>query len=322
MLPLNGRLVCRIKETTHIGESQVYKVVDQRGRRIVVTGANSGTGKEAARRLVAAGAEVIMAVRSESKGDAARREIRKEFPEALIKVRQVDLSSLASVRAFGGQLLKEGRPLDVLINNAGIMMPPTREVSSDGFELQFATNFLGHFALTNLLLPLLLEAKSPRVTTMTSSAAIGAKINFDDLQGEKSYRPMAAYGQSKLACLLFANRLAELAREHGWPLLSASAHPGHVRTNLQTSGPNMGSDSTRKRLLFKLVPSMGVEWGTDSLLQAAVDPAATQGAFYGPRFLIIGNSHVAEQPRSAKSADSIRLWHVAEALTGTKPPPA
>lgn len=299
----------------------MYKVLDQRGRRIVVTGANSGTGKEAARRLVAAGAEVIMAVRSESKGDAARRDIRKEFPGAPIEVRQMDLSSLASVRAFGGQLLKEGRPLDVLVNNAGIMMPPRREVSSDGFELQFATNFLGHFALTNLLLPLLLEAKSPRVTTMTSSAAIGAKIDFDDLQSEKSYKPMTAYGQSKLACLLFANRLADIARERGWPLLSTSAHPGHTRTNLQTSGPNMGSDSTHRSLLFQLLPSMGVEWGTDSLLRAAVDSTATQGAFYGPQFLIIGNSHVAKQPRSAKSADSVRLWQVAEALTGTKPPP-
>lgn len=200
------------------------------------------------------------------------------------------------------------------------MMPPRRVLSSDGFELQFATNFLGHFALTNLLLPLLLEAKSPRVTTMTSSAAIGARINFDDLQGERSYKPMTSYAQSKLACLLLANRLAEIARERSWPLLSTSAHPGHARTNLQTSGPNMGSDSTRKKLLFKLVPSMGVEWATDSLLQAAVDPTATQGAFYGPRFLLIGNSHAIGQPRSARSADSLRLWQVAEALTGTRLP--
>ncbi|KAF1019885.1 MAG: hypothetical protein GAK30_02833 [Paracidovorax wautersii] len=263
-----------------------------------------------------------MAVRSESKGDLARREIHKEFPKALIEVRTMDLSSLESVRAFSAQLRQEGRPLDLLVNNAGLMMPPRRELSSDGFELQFATNFLGHFALTHLLLPLLLAAKASRVTTMTSSAAIGAQINFDDLQGEKSYTPMAAYAQSKLACLLFANRLAAIARERGWPLLSTSAHPGHVRTNLQTSGPNMGSDSTRKRLLFRLVPSMGVEWGTDSLLQAATDPAATQGAFFGPRFLIIGNSHVADQPRSAKNGDSMRLWQVAEALTGTRPPSA
>ena len=145
--------------------------------------------------------------------------------------------------------------------------------------------------------------------------------SYSPLQSEKSYKPMAAYGQSKLACLLFANRLGDIARERGWPLLSTSAHPGHTRTNLQTSGPNMGSDSTHRSLLFQLLPSMGVEWGTDSLLRAAVDPTATQGAFYGPQFLIIGNSHVAKQPRSAKSADSVCLWQVAEALTGTKPPP-
>ena len=231
----------------------------------------------------------------------------------------MDLSNLASVRAFASQLLKDGRPLDLLINNAGVMMPPKRVLSADGFELQFATNFLGHFALTNLLLPLLLEAKSARVTTTTSSAAIGAEINFDDLQSERSYKPMTAYAQSKLACLLLANRLAEIARERAWPLLSTSAHPGHTPTNLQMSGPNMGTDSTRKRLLFRLVPSMRVEWATDSVLKAAVDPSATQGAFYGPQFLLIGNAHIAKQPRSAKNADSIRLWQVAETLTGTTP---
>lgn len=298
----------------------MYKVTDQRGRQIVITGANSGTGREAARRLAAAGADVIMAVRSGAKGDAACRDIRNEFPGASVGFRVMDLSSLASVRAFAGELLKEGRPLDLLVNNAGVMMPPERVLSADGFELQFATNFLGHFALTNLLLPLLLEAKAPRVTTMTSSAAIGAKINFDDLQGERSYKPMTAYGQSKLACLLFANRLAEISRGRSWRLFSTSAHPGHTPTNLQTSGPNMGTDSTRKRLSFRLVPSMNVEWATDSLLRAAVDPTATQGAFYGPRFLLVGNAHVAKQPGSVKGADSARLWQVAEALTDTRLP--
>ncbi|MDF4002602.1 SDR family NAD(P)-dependent oxidoreductase [Luteibacter sp. PPL552] len=138
------------------------------------------------RRLAAAGADIIMAVRSESKGDAARREIRDAFPGASIEVRTLDLSSLASVRAFADRLVNEGRPIDVLVNNAGILMPPQRTLSADGFELQFATNFLGHFALTHHLLPLLLEAKRPRVATMTSSAAIGARIHFDDLQGERS----------------------------------------------------------------------------------------------------------------------------------------
>ncbi|MAF05246.1 SDR family oxidoreductase [Herbaspirillum huttiense] len=299
----------------------MYQLPDQRQRQIIVTGANSGTGKEATRRLAAAGADVVMAVRSEAKGEAARQEILKEFPKASLAVRILDLSSLASVRTFADQMLSEGRPIDLLLNNAGIMMPPKRALSPDGFELQFATNFLGHFALTNLLLPLLLEAKAPRVTTITSSAAIGAKINFDDLQSERSYSPVTAYAQSKLACLLLANQLAAIARERDWPLLSTSAHPGHTRTNLQTSGPNMGTDSTHKRLMFRLVPSMDVKWATESLLQAALDPNAAQGAFYGPRFLLIGSPHVARQPQSARQADSARLWQTAETLTGTAPPP-
>jgi len=299
----------------------MYQLPDQRQRQIIVTGANSGTGKEATRRLAAAGADVVMAVRSEAKGEAARQEILKEFPKASLAVRILDLSSLASVRTFADQMLSEGRPIDLLLNNAGIMMPPKRALSPDGFELQFATNFLGHFALTNLLLPLLLEAKAPRVTTITSSAAIGAKINFDDLQSERSYSPVTAYAQSKLACLLLANQLAAIARERDWPLLSTSAHPGHTRTNLQTSGPNMGTDSTHKRLMFRLVPSMDVKWATESLLQAALDPNAAQGAFYGPRFLLIGSPHVARQPQSARQADSARLWQTAESLTGTAPPP-
>lgn len=299
----------------------MYQLPDQRQRQIIVTGANSGTGKEATRRLAAAGADVVMAVRSEAKGEAARQEILKEFPKASLAVRILDLSSLVNVRTFADQMLSEGRPIDLLLNNAGIMMPPKRALSPNGFELQFATNFLGHFALTNLLLPLLLEAKAPRVTTITSSAAIGAKISFDDLQSERSYSPVTAYAQSKLACLLLANQLAAIARERDWPLLSTSAHPGHTRTNLQTSGPNMGTDSTHKRLMFRLVPSMDVKWATESLLQAALDPNAAQGAFYGPRFLLIGSPHVARQPQSARQADSARLWQTAETLTGTAPPP-
>lgn len=219
----------------------MYEISTQRGRRVIITGANSGTGKEAAKRLAAAGADIIMAVRNEAKGEEARREICQAVSGASLEVRIVDLSSLESVRMFSQQLLKEGRPVDLLVNNAGIMAPPRRELTADGFELQFATNFLGHFALTNLLLPLLLEAKNPRVTTMTSSAAMMGKIQFDDLHCERSYKPIAAYAQSKLACLLFANQLGNIARTRNWPLLSTSAHPGHTRTNLQTSGPKPGN---------------------------------------------------------------------------------
>lgn len=183
----------------------MYEISTQRGRRVIITGANSGTGKEAAKRLAAAGADIIMAVRNEAKGEEARREICQAVCGASLEVRIVDLSSLESVRVFSQQLLKEGRPVELLVNNAGIMAPPRRELTADGFELQFVTNLLGHFALTNLLLALLLEAKNPCVTTMTSSAAMMGKIQFDDLHCERSYKPIAAYAQSKLACLLFAN---------------------------------------------------------------------------------------------------------------------
>ncbi|MCU1135175.1 SDR family oxidoreductase [Stenotrophomonas maltophilia] len=298
----------------------MFTVPDQKNRLIVVTGANSGTGEEAVRRLAASHADIIMAVRNEEKGDAVCRLVRAQLPSSSIKVRHLDLSSLASVHEFAEATLRDGRPVDVLINNAGIMMPPRRMLSADGFELQMATNFLGHFALTNLLMPALLEAEAPRVSTVTSSAAIGAKINLSDLQSSSSYTPMAAYAQSKLACLVFANRLGEIANEQGWPLLSTSSHPGHTRTNLQTSGPNIDTGSTHKKLAFRLVPSMDVKWATDSLLRAAVDPTATQGAFYGPKFLLIGDSHLAKQPRSATVVDRARLWQLAEELTGTSLP--
>lgn len=298
----------------------MYEISTQRGRRVIITGANSGTGKEAAKRLAAAGADIIMAVRNEAKGEEARREICQTVSGASLEVRIVDLSSLESVRVFSQQLLKEGRPVDLLVNNAGIMAPPRRELTADGFELQFATNFLVHFALTNLLLPLLLEAKNPRVTTMTSSAAMMGKIQFDDLHCERSYKPIAAYAQSKLACLLFANQLGNIARTRNWPLLSTSAHPGHTRTNLQTSGPNLGTASTRKKLMYYLVPSVRVEWATESLLRAAVDPSATQGNFYGPRFLLFGDPHIAKQPKTVREADLERLWQTAEALTDIPTP--
>lgn len=298
----------------------MYEVSSQRGRRIIITGANSGTGKEAAKRLAAAGADIILAVRNELKGEDARREISQSVPGASLDVRLLDLSSLENVRMFSHQLLEEGRPVDLLMNNAGIMAPPRRELSADGFELQFATNFLGHFALTQLLLPLLLKSKNPRVTTVTSSAAMMGSIEFDDLQCERSYQPIAAYAQSKLACLLFANQLGNIARTRNWPLLSTSAHPGHTRTNLQTSGPNLGTASTRKKLRYFLVPSVNVERATESLLRAALDTTAKQGEFYGPRFLLFGDPHIAKQPKTVIKSNPARLWQIAEALTDISTP--
>src|SRR6202034_3554503 len=179
----------------------MYSVPDQAGKLIVVTGANSGIGKEAARRLAVAGARVIMAVRTVAKGEQARADILARHPDARLEVRRVDLADLASVKEFADGLLAEPTPVDVLINNAGVMAPPTRMTTADGFELQFGSNFLGPFALTVRLLPAVLAARAPRVVTMSSGVASYGRIRFDDLQWQRRYRPHLAYAQSKLADL-------------------------------------------------------------------------------------------------------------------------
>jgi NAD(P)-dependent dehydrogenase (short-subunit alcohol dehydrogenase family) len=300
----------------------MYQVDDQSGRRFVITGANSGTGKEAARRIAAAGGHVVMAVRTEEKGHAAAAEIRKDVPAASLEVRRIDLADLASVRAFAEGIRADGEPLDVLINNAGVMAVPQRMTTADGFELQFGSNFIGPFALTNLLLPLLLSSDAPRVTTMASGAANIGRINFRDLQSAESYSSVGAYAQSKLADLLLGVHLANVAVERGWRLLSTIAHPGYTRTNLQSAGPNLGRAKKRFNPLFDLplLPSQDVVPGTEPLLFAATDPDVRQGAYYGPSRLggLVGPTTKLSLPRSARGVDlAASLWSVAEQLTGT-----
>ena len=220
----------------------MYDVPDQTGKLAVVTGANSGTGKEATKRLAAAGARVIMAVRTPAKGEAARAEILAEHPDAQLEVRRIDLADLASVQEFADGLAADEPHVDLLVNNAGVMHPPTRITTKDGFELQFGSNFLGPFALTVRLLPLVLAAPAPRIATMASGAANFGRIHFDDLQWERRYRRMAAYSQSKLADLMMSNHLAKLSADRGWGLLSVAAHPGFTRTNLQTAGASLGRE--------------------------------------------------------------------------------
>jgi len=303
----------------------MYDVTDQTGRHFVITGANSGTGKEAARRIAAAGGHVVMAVRTEEKGHAAAEEIRRDVPSAALEVRRVDLADLASVHAFAEGILSEGRPLDVLINNAGVMAVPERMTTADGFELQFGSNFLGPFALTNLLLPLLLSSDNPRVTTMSSGAANFGAINFRDLQFARSYSPVKAYAQSKLADLLLGLHLAGIARRRDWNLLSTIAHPGYTRTNLQAVGPNLGRAKKRFNPMFDLpiLPSQDVVPGTEPLLFAATDPSARQGAYYGPSRMggLVGPTKTLDLPRSSRGVDlAASLWSVAEDLTGTRLP--
>jgi NAD(P)-dependent dehydrogenase (short-subunit alcohol dehydrogenase family) len=298
----------------------LYEVPDQRGKRVVVTGANSGTGKETAKRLAGAGADVVLAVRTEAKGEQAKAEILAAHPGAQVEVRRLDLADQASVRAFADGLFADGRPLDVLVNNAGVMNVPARTETVDGFELQLASNFLGPFALTVRLLPLLLAAPAPRVATMSSGAAFRGKIDFDDLQSRRRYSPTLAYANSKLADLLLTVRLADLAEERGLPLLSVGAHPGYTRTNLMTSGPrlNGGRPGLVESLAYRVFPSQGVEQGSEPLLHAAADPAAVPGGYYGPRWALVGPTRTASLPRPARDkALAARLWTEAERLTGT-----
>lgn len=300
----------------------MYDVPDQTGKLVIITGANSGTGKEAARRLAAAGARVVLAVRTPAKGEAARAEILAGHPTAQLEVRRVDLADLDSVRAFADGLLAAGTPVDLLLNNAGVMMPPARMTTADGFELQFGSNYLGPFALTMRLLPALLAAPAPRVVTMSSGMANMGRINFDDLQFERRYRPVGAYAQSKLADLFLARHLAAVATERGWHLMSVAAHPGYTRTNLQTAGASLGRDRTTKPLFARLpfVPSQAVEQGVEPLLYAATSPDAVNGGYYGPsRYMeLVGPTKPSRLNRRMRDdATAARLWTEAERLTGT-----
>jgi NAD(P)-dependent dehydrogenase (short-subunit alcohol dehydrogenase family) len=299
----------------------MYNVPIQQGKLAVVTGSNSGTGKEATRRLAGAGAHVIMAVRTLAKGEEARQEILSHYPDAQLDVRHLDVADLSSVKTFADTLLAENRPLDLLLNNAGVMAPPQRIVSVDGFELQFATNFLGPFALTLRLLPLLNAAKAGRVATMSSSVAAVGSIRYKDLQRERHYVPYLAYAQSKLADLLFAQQLARVANQRHWDLMSIAAHPGFTRTNLLTAGAGLGRGRTRPAWMTKVMylASQGVGPGTEPLLYAATSPDALSGAYYGPGrlFGLVGPTTLVRVPRSARhDDDAARLWNVAEELTG------
>jgi len=295
----------------------VYEVPDQTGRRIIVTGANSGTGREATRRLAAAGAEVVMAVRNLAKGEAARDELLQAQPDARLELRHLDLADLASVREFAEGIDR----VDTLVNNAGVMAPPTRFETVDGFELQLGSDYLGPFALTQLLLPTLMQAAAPRVVTMSSIAAQMGRIHLDDLNGsQRTYVPFREYGQAKLADLLLSLRLAEISRERGWSLRSIAAHPGYTRTNLQTAGANLGRDEQRQPSTRTPFYTQDVEHGTEPLLFAIADPSALNGEYYGPRNWVTGPTKRVRPPRSARRADATALWAAAENLTGTSLP--
>ncbi|GBG38809.1 SDR family oxidoreductase [Mycobacterium montefiorense] len=305
-------------------------VPDLSGKCAVVTGANSGLGFGLAKRLAAAGADVVMAIRSKAKGEAAIAEIRREVPAAKLSIKRLDLASLESIAALGEELAAEGRPIDVLINNAGVMTPPQRQLTSDGFELQFGANHLGHFALTGHLMPLLRAAKASRVVTVSSIEATQPKLTFDDPNARNGYKPMVSYGIAKLAQLMFAAELDRRSNRSGWGVISNAAHPGLSKTNL-LSGASYGRDKPTlqarlTRLTWRLLPFMwlDIDEGIKPTLYASVSADAEGGRYYGPRGFYEtagGGVTFAGVPRLARSEiDMQQLWQLSEELTGVTYP--
>jgi len=294
----------------------VDQMPDQSGRLVVVTGASSGLGAITARELARKGAHVVLAVRTPSKGEAAAQEIRDAAPGAQVEVRELDLSSLASIRAFAAGLIAEAPALDLLVNNAGIMQtPPLR--TADGYELQLGTNHLGHFALTGLLLEALGRGTAPRVVTVSSTEHKPGHINFEDLQLERGYAPRKAYQQSKMANTVFALELDRRLRTAGSPILSVLAHPRYSDTNLQSTGPTGVA-----AFLFKIanpVFAQSAERGALPQLYAATAPGVQGGQFYGPSGWQEARGDVTEVQAVPEAHDpeiGRRLWAVSEELTG------
>lgn len=292
-------------------------IPDQTGRTVVVTGANSGLGLSATKELARHGATVVLAVRSESRGQAAIREIRSEQPGADLQVRVVDLTDLDSVRGFADRLHADRVMIDVLINNAGVMMPP-RSLSRQGSETQFAGNHLGHFALTGLVLDLL-GGRDPRVVTVSSTLHKKGNIHFDDLTGAKSYSPGAFYAQSKFANVLFGLELDRRLRAAGSPVRSLLAHPGYSATNLQTTGPT-GLMKFLGRI-GNVVMAQSVQMGALPELHAATAPDVQGGQFFGPDGRGESKGYptlVQPIPSATDPVTARRLWDVSEELTGVK----
>jgi NAD(P)-dependent dehydrogenase (short-subunit alcohol dehydrogenase family) len=295
-------------------------IPSQAGKLAVVTGANSGIGWHTALELARAGGEVILTARTEVKGREAIKRIQRQLPEAKVRFELLDLASLRSVGAFAAKINTEPK-LDLLVNNAGVMAVPKRELTEDGFERQFGTNFLGPFALTGLLLPVLMRAKQPRVTTVSSGAAnMGLKrINFEDLQWEHGYGAWKAYCQSKLADLMFALELGRRFSAAGIRLLSNAAHPGFALTNLQTSGPGRPMNIFER--IMSSFMSHDAAHGALPTLRAATELNAAAGSYYSPDclFHLKGDPILIRAPKLALDETAARrLWDVAEKLTGVK----
>lgn len=294
------------------------QIPDQTGRRVVVTGASSGLGELTALELARRGAEVVLAVRSTARGEASAGRIRGAVAGARLEIRELDLSTLSSVRAFAAELLAAWQAVDLLVNNGAIMQTPATR-TADGYELQLATNHLGHFALTGLLLAALERGRAPRVVTVSSLEHKPGRLHFDDLQLQRSYAPRRAYQQSKLANTVFGIELNRRLRAAGSPVRSVLAHPGWSATNLQSTGPT-GLPALALRIgnaLFAQRPQRGVL----PQLLAATGQDVRGGQFYGPS----GPAELRGDPVEVRAIRAAydpqtgrRLWTVSEELTGVR----
>lgn len=288
-------------------------IPDLTGKIAIVTGANSGIGYEAARALAAKNATVILACRNKEKGEAAIRQIDQEYPEAKAELMCLDLSDLTSIHCFADEFTSRYSQLDILINNAGVMAIPFRK-TADGFEMQFGTNHLGHFALTGLLLNLIMNTPKARVVTVSSSMHLFGKLDFDNLHGEKYYHRQGAYAQSKLANLLFMYELQRRFERAGIDTIAGAAHPGWTETNLQVHW----------RLLWMMNSFAGQrpEMGALPTLYAATGPDVRGGEYYGPRGWQVWGypARVRSNKRSHDEIVAARLWTISEELTGVRYP--
>lgn len=286
----------------------------------VITGSTEGMGYEDALALSSAGWEVVIMGRNAQKGVDAVAKILQANPNAKLSFEKIDLANLSSVKEFSSKMLAKGRAIDLLINNAGVMTPPKRLETADGFELQFGTNHLGHFALTAQLLPLLRKAQAARVVTLSSVASRDGQIDFDDLQSSETYVPMKAYGQAKLANLMFALELQRQSDKNGWGIKSMAAHPGVSRTNLLISGAGRWSGPGIARTFFPFLFQPQSQ-GALPTLYAATSSEAKGGVYYGPNKMgeTRGFPAIAKIPTQAEdTAVALKLWEVSEKLTNVR----
>jgi len=290
------------------------------GKVVLITGANSGLGFECSKVFAQKGATVVMTARNLEKGEKAKAEVLQSAPDATVDLMQLDIGNLASIRDFVPAFKAAYDRLDILLNNAGVMAIPRSE-TPDGFEMQLGVNHLGHFALTGLLLDLIVKTPNARIHSVSSSAQYSGSINFDDLMGKQNYTRWGAYGQSKLANVVFTNELHKRLKAAGYDTIANASHPGIVYTNLQANSLEKSGNSLVERVLYRVIEPLMVQdisMGILPMLYGMTDPDAKSGVFYGPNTFNM-RGYPAEKKSNKEAYDAAilnRFWEVSEQLTG------